>query len=305
MKRQAAKSATRGTFQILVRTPDNKFAVLAGSNYKGTPNELGGCIQDVINMRAHLEELGYTIIADLRDSDMTAANWRAALAEMQAKVNETSGPAIAGHSHSHHGAQTRDLTGTEPDRLSEIYCADKFDWTAKTMITDKQMGRHVSGYRPGVTYWDVADCCHAGDSLRSLWCPGEKPRYIQNPELKGIISNLINPMVISGDDRKGILLAACRSNQTSADAVIDGKPCGAFTNALLRAWKEAPFASYQRLMLKATNILSLGGYDQRPELDCPTGAQELPAFQLPASGRSWENLVPASARASLPFVIGG
>ncbi len=302
-KRREMKS--NGGFQILVKTPDNRFAVLAGSNYKGTPNELHGCIQDVINMRAMLEAKGYTIIADLRDSDMSAENWLAALAEMQAKVNATSGAAIAGHSHSHHGAQVRDLTGTEPDRLSEVYCADKFDWTPKTMITDKQMGRHVSGYRSGVIYWDLADCCHAGDSLRSLWCPGERPRYIPNPELKGFISNLINPMVVSGEERKGILLAACRSNQTSADAVIDGKPCGAFTNAFLRAWGETPGASYRVLMAKATSILSLGGYDQRPELDCPTGAQELPAFILPAPGRVWADMVPASAKASLPLVIGG
>ncbi len=38
----------------------NKFALLVGINYIGTPNELSGCINDVIMVRKYLiEKRGY------------------------------------------------------------------------------------------------------------------------------------------------------------------------------------------------------------------------------------------------------
>ena len=36
-------------------------------------------------------------------------------------------------------------------------------------------------------------------------------------------------------------------------------------------------------MADTTEALALGGYDQRPELDCPTGADVLEAFAEPAN----------------------
>ena len=250
-----------------------RYAVLAASNFLGTSNQLAGCINDLINVKALIEPSGIKILAELRDHDMTAVNWKSAL--QLAALTAVEGDIIF-HAHSHHGAQIRD--SKEPDGLDECWCADGFDWSPESMITDKWMFQLISSLKTGVLWVDLCDACHAGDSLRQMWCPKEKPRYIPNPDIsletklsryvdKDIIHTL-KPMVIEGEDRKGILLAACRSNQTSADANINGKACGAFTNYLLQSISETPKASYESLMLRTTELLGLGGYDQKPEIDC-------------------------------------
>ena len=53
-----------------------RYAVLAASNFLDTPNKLQGCINDLINMKALIEPSGIKILAELRDHDMTAVNWR-------------------------------------------------------------------------------------------------------------------------------------------------------------------------------------------------------------------------------------
>lgn len=142
------------------------------------------------------------------------------------------------------------------------------------MVTDKWMAALIGSLKQGVKWVDLADCCHAGDSLRDLWCPNERPKYISNPSLKDIFPTKLSPMIISGQDRNGILLAASRSTQTSADAYINGEHCGAFSHFLLQAINENPNGTYEDLMLMVTQFLGLGGYDQKPELDCKSGDEK-------------------------------
>lgn len=246
-----------------------RYAVLAGSNFVGTPNELRGCINDLIDVRKLIEGSGITILADLHDSDMSTANWKAALTNAVAVAQPGD---VIFHMHSHHGAQIRDPS--DEDGLAEVWCPNDFDWSPDHMITDKWMAGLIASLKPGVQWIDWADCCHAGDSIRQLWCPGERPRLIANPDLKDFEAKKLAPMVVEGNDRKGILLAACRSAQTSADAYINGEHCGAFSHTLLQALNEQPNGTYEDLLIRVTQILGLGGYDQKPELDCKPGDEK-------------------------------
>ena len=247
-----------------------KYALLAGSNFVGTQNELNGCLNDLDNMRSLLEAYDVEIVADLRGSDMTTSNWKNAMMDIAKKAE--SGDTIF-HSHSHHGAKTRSLDGMGFD---EIWCPDDFDWKDAHMIRDDWMAALMDMLKPGVKWIDFCDCCHAGGSLRDLWYQNERPRYIENPELTNKLFGFnskptVTPLVVSGENYKGILLAACRSNQTSADAFIDGQYCGAFTYHFLKALRENMEGNYEELMIRTTDLLGLGGYDQKPELDCKTG----------------------------------
>ena len=238
-----------------------KYAILAGSNYVGSTNQLNGCINDLDNVRAVLESYGVTIFADLRASDMTTGNWKDAMRELAKKA--VSGDRIF-HMHSHHGAKTRSADGCGYD---EIWCPDDFDWSDAHMIRDDWMAALMDELQSDVKWIDHADCCHAGGSLRDLWYQNERPRYIENPELQDKFFGFnnkpkVNPLIVSGDDYKGILLAACRSNQTSADAFIDGQYCGAFTYHFLKSLKENIDGTYEDLMIRTTDLLGLGGYDQ-------------------------------------------
>lgn len=260
-----------------------KYLILAGSNFLGTPNQLSGCINDLANVRAAAEARGFAVLADLRDHAMTAANWKAAL--LAAAACAQAGDLVL-HMHSHHGAQIEDPA--EPEGLAEVWCPDDFDWSPEHMIEDHWMGQLVASLAAGALWVDWADCCHAGDSLRTFWGKGERPRYIENPALRGWIFNTVSrPMVVAGPDRRGILLAACRSDQTSADAVIDGQACGAFTAKMLAAGAIANTDTYGELLAAATLGLQLGGFNQRPELDCPTGGDALVSFTEPGNARFW------------------
>ena len=243
-----------------------RYAILAGSNYIGTANQLAGCLNDLSNVRQLIEPTGITILADLRGKDMSTENWKDALREACSKAQY--GDTVY-HMHSNHGSQIDDAS--ETDGLAEVWCPDNFDFSPERMITDKWMAKLMDSLKPGVIWVDHSDCCHAGNSLRTLWCPNERPRYIA--PLRGDIRSLwgktrLSPMVVSGPDRHGILLAACRSDQTSADAYIGGQSCGAFTHYFLQAIKENPYASYETLMIRVTQLLGIGGYNQKPEIDC-------------------------------------
>lgn len=66
-----------------------------------------------------------------------------------------------------------------------------------------------------------------------------------------------------------VLLAACESRQTAADARIEGEWRGAMTWALSKAIVESNGdLTYEQLITRAG--ANLKDYDQRPQLECPT-----------------------------------
>ena len=70
------------------------------------------------------------------------------------------------------------------------------------------------------------------------------------------------------------LLAACESRQTAADARIEGEWRGAMTWGLGKAIVESNGdLTYDELITRAG--ANLQNYDQRPQLECPTGLREI------------------------------
>lgn len=241
-----------------------RYAILAGSNYIGSRNELNGCLNDLDDIRSIIEPTGISIVADLRGDKMSTDSWKNALMEVSQRA--ISGDVVY-HMHSNHG--TRLKIGNE---MCEAYCPNDFDGTIERMITDKWMASLMDGLADGVKWVEHADCCHAGDSIRSLYVKEERPRYINLPWLSSSDTLTLSPMVVC-QNTNGILLAACRSDQVSNDAKIGGRYCGAFTNAFIRSLKQIPYGTYQQLMINATQILGLGGFDQKPEFDGRLGTE--------------------------------
>ena len=62
-------------------------------------------------------------------------------------------------------------------------------------------------------------------------------------------------------------VSGCRDDQTSADTFEDGKPCGAFTWAFLKALQSLPSDTpLERVVLETRSILVKHGYDQIPQV---------------------------------------
>jgi Caspase domain. len=78
---------------------------------------------------------------------------------------------------------------------------------------------------------------------------------------------------IDVNEERNILLAACRENQTSADAFIGGGYHGAFTYFLVETIKELEsmtsdkHLSYRRLVQETGEKLEKNGFEQIPQLE--------------------------------------
>lgn len=120
--------------------------------------------------------------------------------------------------------------------------------------------------------------CHSGDATREI-----KP-YLHKFLVPESYDETVTPMRIMKDIRvggryekqKGILISGCGSQQTSADALIDGRYNGALTYFLLKTLRRTPGISYKDLVTLVCKEIKAAGYDQIPELNCNEEAADWP-----------------------------
>jgi hypothetical protein len=76
-----------------------------------------------------------------------------------------------------------------------------------------------------------------------------------------------------------LLVAGCRSDQTSADAWIDGDYHGALTYAFSKVVTDARYQiTYADLLVRARALLKSGHYEQVPQLEGPRKLFKKPLF---------------------------
>lgn len=254
-----------------------KKAFIVGINYIGTGNDLKGCINDAINMKTLLEGRGFTVEMCL-EKDATTSGIKAGLARLVSNV--TPGDIIVFH-YSGHGSQLPSTS--EADGYEEIICPIDLNWTTR-VITDDTLRSIFNPVPNGVNTTVILDCCHSGDALdhdehdistrevepvtpASLYLGG---RYLEPPP--GLVAQLDKSELVDWCAKKDInasalLLAGCKSDQTSADAYIDGMYQGAATASILAAIKNNSEITYKQLVDQMNDFMITGGYEQRPELD--------------------------------------
>ena len=103
-------------------------------------------------------------------------------------------------------------------------------------------------------------------------------------ERRGILDKLIALLRKKrfGDVRTSetnILLAGCRSDQTSADAHIAGDYHGAFTYNLAEVIREAQGRLTYRQLVERTDNKLRAGFKQEPQLEYPSKRDRAPVFQ--------------------------
>lgn len=255
-----------------------KRALVVGINYTGTGNDLKGCINDAMHMRALLSSRGFDQLELLLEKDATTAGIKAALARLVAGA--VPGDVLVFH-YSGHGSQLP--SKLEADGFEEIICPIDLNWTTK-VITDADLKRVFNAVPKGANTTLILDCCHSGDALNQDVgdSAGTAPKALEQPALPADGRYLAPPASIEAklEERtlvdwqasrdvndSALLIAGSHANQTSADAYIDGVHQGAATYALLQAVKVNPNITYKELMDEMTGFMITGGYTQRPELD--------------------------------------
>src|SRR4029453_4745912 len=169
------------------------------------------------------------------------ANKKSVMAELNKLVDS----AVEGQSNhiaftsSSHATQIPDTSGDGGCRLDEAFgCYDINNagdsWAPETVISDDELATLFGRLPEGVLMDVVLDTCHSGTGLKSLdLLPGRRPRFLPAPTPRAVTANdfsdapplgalLKSPML-----SKPVLMAACRSDQTAADALIEGRYNGA------------------------------------------------------------------------------
>ncbi|KAJ2927725.1 hypothetical protein H1R20_g9369, partial [Candolleomyces eurysporus] len=241
----------------------NKKALLIGINYFGTSAELGGCINDVLNLRKFItERWGYdnsNIVALTDDKKVsqlapTKANILAQLKELVKGAQQNDALFLC---YSGHGTQIRDKDGNEIDGQDEVICPVDYktagyiddDVLHEILVKDLPMGCRLT------VIFD-ASCCNSGTALDLL--------YTYGPD--GRILNGANPDDPKKSPADVIYLSGCRDDQTSDDTEYEGRATGALSHAFVDTLTKQPEQSYIDMLKNTRKFLKKNGHTQIPQL---------------------------------------
>ncbi|MFB3855639.1 MAG: caspase domain-containing protein [Vicinamibacterales bacterium] len=266
-------------------------ALLVGINrYPDPRNNLRGCVNDVLQtsevLRTRYGFDGKDAVRLLTDERATSEAIRRRLAWL---VDGARSGDVLVFQYSGHGSQVRDRDGDElADGLDEIICPYDHDWDSP--FTDDELGRCVGEPAEGVNVTVILDCCHAGTGLRD-WVPPipvQRRSIVPPPDIRHRENLCIEDL---GPNRSqtfsapreeltvtrfgkraaehgAVLIAACASQQGSADAWIEGDFHGALTWYLWRAAAEGGYRlPYRDLIRRTRKLLGEARFEQVPQLE--------------------------------------
>lgn len=166
--------------QRAARARPGMRALLVGiAAYPDQASRLEGPVNDVFNMSAALQELGFPAdgIRVVLDDRATTAGIRERLKWLlaDARPGDQLFFYFAGH-----GAQIPAYgTDAEVDRVDECLVPHDFDWSAQRAITDDEFCALYSQLPYEARFTAVLDCCHSGGMARS---GGAKARGLAPPD---------------------------------------------------------------------------------------------------------------------------
>lgn len=255
---------------------------------------LQGCVNDAQDMRKLLTEaFGFAPgdVVTLTDAQATKAN-------ILERLREMVDGARAGRldylvfSMSSHGTQVPDVHGDEPDRADEAFCPHDLAargkvWDPDHLIVDDELNALFVQLPRNVLLEVFLDTCHSGTGLRAQdLLPDRRPRFLPPPSPEALAEveargsfGIRHYLRQQRELPHQILWAACRANQTSADAHLGGGWHGAFTYYLCREVRACGNQLSRRdLLARVRSDLAAGHFAQTPQLECSaTGKRAAPA----------------------------
>jgi hypothetical protein len=254
----------------------NRALIVGINNYPSAP--LNGCINDVNDVANFLVGKCGFAMGDVRlltDERATTAGIKERLGWLMTGLR--AGDRVLFH-YSGHGVQmpTRNTAG-EVDGLDEAICPVDFDWSDERAIRDKEFNKLFATVPDGVEFVWISDSCHSGDLSRDMPKKPHKHRTMNPPvdinwrlqvaKQKKTVRSMT--VVRSAVNVNVGLIAACRSDQTAADADFDGKPNGALTYFLLKELQSAnglkePITA---VLKNVATALTQNGYEQQPQVE--------------------------------------
>lgn len=238
---------------LLIGTPEVRRAVLVGigkgygdvtANLDGPPPDVVRHVRPMLLGRGRYDDRNLTV---LLDGDGDKRNVVEAVSEMYAKTRRDD---VALWMQSSHGS--RWPSDVEEDGYDELLCMAGClgggDFKSLCIVDDEVRLLADAAPRGARLAWWM-DLCHSGDITREMLLmngPMVKPRYLPPPDVESPHERFL-PMrrigQVTTPTRNEFAFSACRADQTAADTVEGGGPCGAFTFHMVAALNAASDAS--------------------------------------------------------------
>ena len=236
------------------RTTPGKFAVLIGINYKNTDNELNGCINDTNNIKNLLNtKYGFNNFLILTDN----SPFKPIKKNIILALNFLLEGSIPGDSlvllNSGHGFNADDTNNDELDGLDE-YIVPLYAKTMNDCISDDELNKIIKNkLKTGVKLFALFDSCFSGTVFDLKYMLDSNNDIIINPNYDETLGRVI-------------MISGCTDEQTSADAFIKNKYCGAMTNAFIHIINNYGSITLKQLVNNMQVYLLENGFEQTPLL---------------------------------------
>ena len=238
---------------------------VSAAAYGGWDGPLAACEFDANDMAALAKARGMAPSV-LLTKKATRAN---ALAGLRSAAKALQAGDLFVLSYSGHGGQVPDVNGDEPDRQDETWCL--YDG----QLIDDELYFELSRFGAGVRILVLSDSCHSGSVTRDLPPPPPPPGQraklmpaavamrvyrehqafydtLQRDVAKAARQAAVDPdtalaqvgaaaqatALVGAFKPAVVLISGCQDNQTS----MDGDHNGAFTEQLLKVWRNGAFS---------------------------------------------------------------
>lgn len=207
-----------------IKPAKRKKALLIGINYIGTTNELFGCINDVTSIKERITPAGFSDISVITDLTPKKPTRATILEEFKRLLSTSQSDDLLFFCYSGHGSYTLDRNSDETDGRDEMILSCDL----QGILDDELKALIQTHLKPGATLFAMFDCCFSGSVLDLKYQYLDSLNYDNYTENDKQLETQGNVFMISG----------CTDNQTSADAFINKRACGAMTWSFLEAAKE-------------------------------------------------------------------
>lgn len=242
---------------IIVSAIGTRTALLFAINdYTGSQNDLNGCLTDQKEM-LHLIEGAYPgfVIKLFSDSTVTVAKFTTEVAKAIGLLK--AGDFLLIH-YSGHGTQVYDTHGDEEDGYDEALYL--YDGT----VIDDDIGKSLKNIPEGAVVFFMLDSCFSGGGMKRFHTC--KSKFVPHPDYPEMRKK--KRIRIPREEMRYLVMSGCQEDQTSSDAYINGKYCGAFTYHAIQTF--APGITYIQWLTRIHKYIPCKSYPQNPTLEGKT-----------------------------------
>ena len=255
---------------------NKKKACLIGINYTNTENELYGCVNDAMNLKALLTTKYKYKEENIKTILNKEATRSTILQEITTLLKEASKGDSLFLSYSGHGVSTNDRNGDEEDGKDELLVtSDNYG------IFDDELKEILDTHlQEGVKLFALFDNCHSGTILDLPYQYFKTSSTETSTETSTNTSSQGNVILHPRcTETKGdvVCISGCRDDQVSMDAYINFAYTGAMTRSFIDALTQHDSdnnnntdtqdeMTWKSLLESMRTILKSGNFEQVPQL---------------------------------------